>query len=238
MPPPSRLRAKVERVIEHAPGLRTLVLAPERLAPRFLPGQFLHLAIDPYDPSQHWPESRIFSIASSPAAREHLHVTFSVAGVFTQRMLSLKAGDEVWVKLPYGEFFVETSVEAPAVLVAGGTGVTPFVSLFSAAAAPKGPMHLLYGARSPELLIYRDAVLEAAKRWPELKATLFVETGALAGARQGRLGIDDALVAAQGLGHADAAVYFLSGPPALVTYFQQGLRENDVAPERIRIDAW
>jgi len=73
---PSRLRAKVAHIEVHAPGVRSFVLAPERPSPRFRPGQFLHLALDPYDPSQHWPESRVFSIASPPHDSEliELHV--------------------------------------------------------------------------------------------------------------------------------------------------------------------
>ena len=34
---------------------------------KYLSGQFLHLALDEYDPSSGWPESRCFSMQSSPA---------------------------------------------------------------------------------------------------------------------------------------------------------------------------
>ena len=43
-----------------------------RRCPLFKPGQFLHLAIDPYDGAGFWPESRVFSIASSPRDRDRL----------------------------------------------------------------------------------------------------------------------------------------------------------------------
>jgi NAD(P)H-flavin reductase len=33
---------------------------------KFKPGQFLHLALDDYDPSYNWPESRVFSMANAP----------------------------------------------------------------------------------------------------------------------------------------------------------------------------
>ena len=52
MPQPARLKARITEIIDHAPGLRSLYLEPERRVPRFKPGQFLHLAIDPYDPSE------------------------------------------------------------------------------------------------------------------------------------------------------------------------------------------
>jgi ferredoxin-NADP reductase len=238
MPQPVRLKAVVDKVVCHAADLRTLLLAPERPAPRFRPGQFLHLAIDPYDPSSHWPESRIFSIASSPAKRDKLAVTFSVVGRFTKRMLELEAGSEVWLKLPYGEFLVETSPAAPAVLVAGGTGVTPFASLLTDASTPAGPIALLYGARSPELLIFREPIERAAAGSSLLQASLFVESGAAVGARTGRLSVDDALAAAAKLGASETAVFYISGPPAMLRYFQDSLAARGVAAGRIRIDAW
>ena len=61
-----KLNCVVEQVIDHGERVYTLALRPERPVPRFRPGQFLHLALDPYDPSGFWPESRVFSIASPP----------------------------------------------------------------------------------------------------------------------------------------------------------------------------
>ena len=98
--------------------------------PRFTPGQFLHLALDPYDADGFWPDSRVFSIASSPVARTNLSITYAVKGAFTTRMeRELIVGAVVWVKLPYGEFVIDQSRDA--VLFAGGTGVTAFTELIS-----------------------------------------------------------------------------------------------------------
>ena len=68
MATPVKLPATVATVIEHDAETRTFVLAPARPLPRFRPGQFLHLALDGYDPAGHWPDSRVFSIASPPHA--------------------------------------------------------------------------------------------------------------------------------------------------------------------------
>ena len=103
-----KLACQVERIIHHGGHVYTVDLGPERPAPRFRPGQFLHLALDAYDPSGFWPESRVFSIASSPMQRDRLRITYSVQGRFTARMeKELAEGQWVWIKLPYGEFVVE-----------------------------------------------------------------------------------------------------------------------------------
>ena len=64
----------------HGERVYTLALRPERPVPRFRAGQFLHLALDPYDPTGFWPESRVFSIASPPAQRDSVRITYAVHG--------------------------------------------------------------------------------------------------------------------------------------------------------------
>ncbi len=46
----------------------------------------MHLALDRYDPGGFWPDSRVFSIASSPVERQRLTITYAVKGAFTTRM--------------------------------------------------------------------------------------------------------------------------------------------------------
>src|SRR6476469_4200804 len=127
MAPAQKLRCTVDGVIAHGDRVYTVTLRPERPAPRFRAGQFLHMALDAYDPTGFWPESRVFSIASAPSQRDLLRITYSVQGAFTARMeAGLVPGREVWVKMPYGHFIIEPRGEV--VLLAGGTGITAFTA--------------------------------------------------------------------------------------------------------------
>lgn len=238
MPQPVRLRAVVEDVIDHAPGLRSLILRPERPAPRFRPGQFLHLALDPWNPSEHWPDSRPFSIASPPESRDRLRITVSEVGRFTARIMHTRAGDAVWLKLPYGEFVVKSSADRPAVLVAGGTGVAPFISLVTSDRALAGPVRLLYGVRRPELMIYRDVLDAAGHRNPQLSWTAFVEDGDTEGATPGRLSLAAVMTAVHAVEPVSPATVYLSGPPAMIADVRAGLLDASIESERIRLDAW
>jgi len=113
----------VNKIIDHRDHVYTVDLSPERQLPRFRPGHFLHLALDDYDPSSFWPESRVFSIASSSVQRDHLKITYSARGCYTTRMGNeLQEGQWVWVKLPYGDFVIRDANKV--VLLAGGTGIT------------------------------------------------------------------------------------------------------------------
>jgi ferredoxin-NADP reductase len=236
MAQPVRLRARIAEVEVHAPDVRSYTLVPERPAPRFRPGQFLHLAIDPFDPSQHWPDSRVFSIASSPEERQRLRVTVSALGKFTKRMMELKQGDEVWVKLPYGEFVVQAE-STPVILIAGGTGITPFVSFLAGPPVPV-PVRVLYGARRSDLLIYRSVLEKAAQQSSTFAWQGYVEETPAQGERQGRLSVEAAMQAAKEVGEATAATYYISGPPVMLAAFRTGLAAAGVAPGNIRTDAW
>ena len=99
---------------------------------KFYPGQFLHLAIDSeYDGSSQWPESRCFSMQSNPNDGT-IKITYAVKGKFTSAMeQKLRVGSEVWLKMPYGDLFTRNHNKRNTVFIAGGTGITPFLSLFT-----------------------------------------------------------------------------------------------------------
>jgi len=127
---PIKLKATVSSVQQFGEGVYEISMVPEGFVPRYKPGQFLHLTVDEYDPAGgFWPESRVFSIASASGS-DDIRIVYSVKGKYTRRMEEgLKPGATVWLKLPYGDFVIEGVLKdgQGAVLVAGGTGVSPFL---------------------------------------------------------------------------------------------------------------
>ena len=233
---PQRLRCNVAGVIDHGERVYSVLLKPEKPAPRFAPGQFLHLALDPYRPGDFWPDSRVFSIASSPGEREELRITYAVKGVFSTRMeAELAVGRQVWVKLPYGEFCVEGNTDV--CLLAGGTGITAFTAFLAGLTAEqRAQVDLVYGARVPELLIYRAAVEAAIARCPSLRAHYLAEQNAEgAGCLAGRL---EWGTIGRVIRSPQAMTYYLSGPPPMLAALRGELEGQGVIPERIRVDAW
>ena len=218
----------VRAIVDHGERVYTVELEPSTQVPLFKPGQFLHLAIDPFD-GGFWPESRVFSIASSPRDRDRLTITYAVKGAFTTRMeRELAPGAVVWAKLPYGEFVVDA--ESDAVLFAGGTGVTAFTAFLQSLTPDLASrVVLFYGARTPDLFVYGPLVEECAREVPSLTCHL-VDEGT-----HGRLEVDAAWTAIAPLREP---VFYLSGPPLMLEALSTQLRRRDVPDERIRTDAW
>ncbi len=197
--------------------------------PRFTPGQFLHLALDPYDADGFWPDSRVFSIASSPDAQANLSITYAVKGAFTARMeQELIVGALVWVKLPYGEFVIDKGRDA--VLFAGGTGVTAFTA-FLGSLQPEHDRRvvLFYGARTTDLFVYRRLASGRAAAVPALTSHLVCE------ATDGRLDVDRAWPEIEPLTNP---ICYLSGPPPMLAALTAQLVGRGVPAADVRIDAW
>ena len=232
-----KLRCVVDRIVAHGDKVYSLELRPERMAPAFRPGQFLHLTLDPYDPSRFWPESRPFSIASSPAERNMLRITYAVHGRFTRRMeTDLVKGRQVWIKMPYGDFVIDRRTDVA--LFAGGTGITAFTAfLEDLMPGTDQSVVLAYGSRTRPLLIYQDAIERCAARLPLLDVVYFVEEDgdATSTIHPGRVSVNPVWTR---LRQPLRTLYYIAGPPPMLKSIADDLRARHVPPEAIYIDAW
>jgi len=231
---PVHFNAEVARIVKHSPDVVTYELRYCDKRPRFKPGQFVHLALEEYDPSSHWPESRVFSIASGPSRRDAMTITVSRQGRFTSRMIDeIAEGRVLSLKGPYGEFMIRPRDAADRiVLVAGGTGITPFCSFMEEISQniPANGIWLFYGARSAGLLIYRKLADGCMSATAMFKARYYAEDV------DGRLSIASII---KDLGGTAGCTFYLSGPRAMIDSFKSGLEQgHGVAPERVVIDAW
>jgi len=239
-----KLRCRVERIVDIGERVYIVDLKPERIFPRFRPGQFLHLALDDYDASGFWPESRVFSIASSRSERDWVRIAYSVKGRFTSRMeKELMEGRQVWIKLPYGEFFVADNSDV--VLFAGGTGITAFTAFVDTLTPEiKHHVYLAYGVRLGNLLIYRDMIERRAQEVPNFHVSYFVEDetsgnmlsqDSIRPPRRGRL---SAAALWTDICDPREAIFYLSGPPLMLKTLSKELGDLGIHAERIKIDAW
>lgn len=242
MATPIKTKCTVSSIDAHSDSVFTVKLKPARRLPRFKPGQFLHLALDSYDPTGgYWPESRVFSIASAPFDSE-IVIAYAVKGKFTLRMKEeIEVGKDVWIKLPYGHFVVLSAPDEEVVLVAGGTGITPFIPfLLKEINNPsEEKISLVYGVRRPELLIFGDVITDALANLNGFSLYAFCEDCANAVSqfpmKQGRLTMDTILRATA---DPTKAVFYLSGPVEMINTFKNGLKDTGINETKIHIDEW
>jgi predicted ferric reductase len=195
---------------------------------KYSPGQFLHLALDDYDPSCTWPDSRCFSIQTPPGS-EIIRITYAVKGRFTKRMASsLEVGNQVTLKLPYGDLFTQDHNKKNTIFIAGGTGITPFLSLFNNITFreylnPK----LFAGYRTKSMNLYHAELSNAKEINPSFSAKYFYED------ETGLINTEDILKEREKDG-----TYFISGPPAMIGFFKHMLHDRGIALANIKTDDW
>lgn len=194
---------------------------------KYDPGQFLHIAVDEdYDGIGQWPESRCFSMQSDPA-EEVIRITYAVKGAFTQEMERvLKPGREVWLKLPFGELFTQPHSKENTVFIAGGTGVTPFLSLFTHESFRDYVNPRIYlGYKNEDYYIYQKEL--ASIKNDNARITLFFEN------KDGV--IDIARIHDE---NGNDSNYFISGPPVMIKIFKNKLIGLGVPQENVLTDDW
>ncbi|WP_302138906.1 ferredoxin reductase family protein [Halomonas alkalicola] len=234
---PWRLRRRPWQVVEASPArgdATTLVLAPvggHRLA--FAPGQFAWITLGdtPFRLQQH-----PFSIASSAARPERLAFTIKRLGDFTATLPEVPAGTRAFVEGPYGAFLPDAGNPSGAVLIAGGIGVTPVMSILRTF-ADRGeslPLWLIYANPTWEEATFREELDALAER---LDLEVIHVLDEPPEGWQGERGKVDRELLSRCLPADDGRRdYFICGPDPLMDAAEGALIELGVAPTRLHSD--
>jgi ferredoxin-NADP reductase len=225
---PKKYKAEIISIVNPVDKIYTIEIRSDSGEFKYRPGQFLHLALDEYDPSSGWPESRCYSMQTSPV-NEFIKITFSVKGKFTARMADeLKQGKIIDLKLPYGDFFQQDHSKENVVFIAGGTGITPFLSLFNDPLFKEYSIPKLYfGVREKGYNIYNEFLRLATEINPGLEIDIRYQD------KSGFLDIDQIF-------HENRkdSTYFISGPQTMISVFKLRLLTLGVPESNVKTDDW
>ena len=196
---------------------------PDRAELAFLPGQYVNIAIPGTS------EERSYSFSNGP---DDEALTFLVkltpGGVMSSWLTDrARVGDDISFTGPHGSFFLRES-DSPLLLLAGGTGLAPILSILRAldAAGSTRPMHLVYGATTDDDVVELETIVRLAASLPNLRWDYCVADPDTRAPNQGYV---TSLIAPEHLHDGEAAVY-LCGPPAMVDAVRGHFGEQGIAP--------
>ncbi|MFD2394119.1 benzoate 1,2-dioxygenase electron transfer component BenC [Dietzia aerolata] len=198
----------VERLAEGAFALT--VELDDRAALAFLPGQYVNIAVPGTD------QTRSYSF-STGADANHLSflIKYAAGGAMSEYLAQHCAvGDRLELTGPMGSFFLRES-ERPLLLLAGGTGLAPVLSILEtlAAAGTSGrPIHLIYGTSLDTDVVYTDLLDEYTTRMPGMTWDLVVSDPDTVHPNSGYV---TGLITPEHL-HDGTADIYLCGPPPMV----------------------
>ena len=204
----------------------------------FRPGQFVDVNLEVADTGER-PRTQLHSLtlASAPCQNELIVATRMRDSGYKRTLQRLMPGAMVTIEGPAGMLTLSPKHQRPAILIAGGIGVTPFMSMATQAAYERSPrmLTLLYVNRRPEDAAYLPELQALEARNPNfhLIATM-TRTRDSAQLWNGAVGrIDSQKIERALRGMADP-LFYLAGPPDMVGATYELLERMGIADSDIR----
>ncbi|TVR41930.1 MAG: hypothetical protein EA402_12455 [Planctomycetota bacterium] len=214
----------VERVEDRGDRILELHLKPLGRPLRHLPGQFCYISMDSQAVSR---EPHPFSI-SSPPESPLIRLSIKQLGDWTRSLSGSSAGELARIWGPYGHFADHflTQQGPPPVLIGGGIGITPFLSMIASEACAQhpGPITMIYSTARKDGAVYAPEIAARAEALPQLRFISHISD------EQGFM--DEAYLKEQ-IGELRDYRYFLCGPQVMMDALSTILRDAKVPLERI-----
>jgi NAD(P)H-flavin reductase len=175
------------------------------------------------------------SISGDPAAEGPLVHTVRAVGLATRAICRAEPGDVLGVRGPFGSPWPLAQIAgADVVVVAGGIGLAPLRPAILGMLADResyGRVVLLYGARSPDQLLYGDEL----RRWRERGLEVIVTVDSAGPEWLGCVGVVGRLVgrALADRGSRERAVALLCGPEVMMRFTVSALAESGIGADRV-----
>jgi ferredoxin-NADP reductase len=238
----------VRRVYENGAGdICSFYLAPTEsmTLPDFKPGQFLTFQFElPAANGGVQRVMRCYSLSDRPQPEAYrISVKREPEGLVSNHLHDqVQEGDTLMVKAPSGHFHLLEEPPLPLVLIAGGIGITPMLSMLLSLLNrdSEREIWLFYGVRNGREVIMHDQLLALADYYPRFHLHLCYSRPH----ESDRLGIDY-----QHAGRVDIPLlqsalkltryqFYICGPGAMMESIVPGLEAIGIAPEDIHYEAF
>lgn len=219
-----RFDYRVKAVNRLNPTTLEVVLAPVTQPLSFVAGQFVFVAFGGVACWEYHP----FTISSTPQDRD-LHLSIKMLGDYTQRLYAtLQPGEAAIVGRAFGMFDYRTGGREQ-IWIAGGIGITPFLSWIRAFPEMLPfDIDFYYTVRTPEDALFRDEIEAATRKHPGFRAHLGYSNS------QGKLSVE--YIARTCSGTIVEKDIYMCGPTTMTTSFQRRLRKLGLPAHQIHFE--
>jgi len=197
-------------------------------------GQFLTVRIQ----TDGRPLTRCYSISSSPETPGYLEITVKRQGPVSSLLhATLRPGVTLTIGPPAGPFVYPEADDRPIVLIAGGIGITPLLSMLrhAVAAEPARRVTLIYSVRSLDDLAFGDELSLVARQHPQARVVVTLTAERHEGYRHGR--VDPAAIL-QLVSEPAGCLFMLCGPLPMIAAMRETLVGMGVPAAQVRSEAF
>jgi nitric oxide dioxygenase len=228
--------------------ITSFILEPADGGPvvNFEPGQYISIAVDV--PALGLQQIRQYSLSDMPNGSSYrISVKRESGGAQPAGYVScllhdhVNVGDEVKLAAPYGSFHIDVNAKTPIVLISGGVGLTPMVSMLKKAIQdPQRQVMFVHGARNSGVHAMRDRLREAVKTYANLDAIVFYDDPLpqdVAGRDYDHAGLVDVKAIKDSILLPDAD-YYICGPIPFMRLQHDALKELGIREARIHYEVF
>lgn len=237
---------EVRAKVLEADGVCSFYLAPHdgQPLPMFRPGQYLTIQVR--TPSTPEPVLRCYSLSDSPTNPDYYRISIKrIANRLSEdKSVSahlhrhLNVGDPIDVKAPAGNFHLEADRDGPVVFIAGGIGITPFLSMlnFLTATNDKREVWLFYGVGHAGEHLQRDYLRFITDTHRSVNIRVFYSNPRPEDddCQQGHVTIAD-IQAELPTNNYD---FYICGPPSMLESISNGLTDWGVPDDHVRVETF
>lgn len=243
----------IERKVREADTIRSFYLRPHdgKPLPPYVPGQYLTVEVTP--PGEAKPLVRCYSLSDAPGSRERYRISVkqivegergegSPPGKVSSYLHDLPEGATINVRAPSGQFFLDIRRTRPMVLIAGGIGITPLLSMLNMVCnfGLKREVYLFYGVRNRSYHAMYDHLKRMQRKHRNLHVVVCYSEPTPS-CQKGRdydhkgpvtVPLMRFLVPFKG------CEFYICGPPGMMRFMTDGLKDSGVAEADIKMEAF
>ncbi len=223
----------IKEVKKETENVFTLTLVYDGVIKPFRAGQYITV----FFPDTGHVEGKSYSISNiiSPTS---FTITVKGIGVFSNKIIELKAGDKLSASMPYGYFYTESEM-SPLVLIAGGIGIAPFKAMVqeSILKTPNRKIIIFYSNKIVDGIIFKNELNELVEKYPNtLNVNYYITQENVEGVmKNGRISIADIIEQSKNLSDPE---FFLCGSIAFVRDYWRGLKDGGIPEISIYTEAF
>ncbi|PRG22239.1 NO-inducible flavohemoprotein [Burkholderia multivorans] len=228
--------------------ITSFVLEPADGQPvaNFEPGQYVSVAVDV--PTLGLQQIRQYSLSDMPNGRTYrISVKREGGGPYPPGYVScllhdhVNVGDEIRLAAPYGCFHIDVDASTPIVLISGGVGLTPMISMLKRAIQdPKRQVVFVHGARNSGVHAMRDRLRETARTHTNFGLIVFYDDPLpqdLPGRDYDHAGLVDVNAIKDAILLPDAD-YYICGPVPFMRLQHDALKQLGIPEARIHYEVF
>lgn len=204
-----------------------ITLSADKKNPSCAPGQFIFVSFPKINKGEEHP----FSVADVDKDA-NLIIIAKTLGDFTAKLSDLKIGDKAMIDGPFGSFGSDMDKNCRHVWIAGGIGITPFISMakkFASDNTSNGTVDLFYIVKKEEDLVEIDQLRHIEASCPRFKLIPYISNdNGLFNFEKLQSFVDD----------LNSCHFYICGPGGMMKYFVDTLKKKNIPNNRISIEAF